>query len=518
MTGISKQIIAAYTADTWEHVCPTIRISEPLQAAGFQVLRGASWAESSLVVDLDIIAGVDYVLVARDFPSRSDQYAKIVEIARQHHKPVIYELDDLLVDLPYHHPDVDHYLSIKPGVIQAVIDADLVTVSTSGLADFLKPFNPNVKVLPNYLTDRFWKFPPLPSTDVESRPVIIGYMGGHGHTPDLVEVTPVLERILDKYGSRVEVMFWGLSVPDSLEGRENVRWTIPYLVEYEAFAQYFLSQSADVFIAPLLDNRFNRCKSALKYLEYSAFGIPGVYADLPAYREIISNGENGYLAATPEEWEAALTVLIEDAALRSKVGSAAQKTVQEKYLLSANAYRWKAAYQSLSNQQGVRNYLAERLLENQHLRTWYSEIVPQFIGEKKTRIAGEEALRLKENELQHMTNVANSLRSQIEGITNSRGWKALQKVYELRIKLLPPGSKRERMMRLFYRGIITWRREGLRTVMSKGWNRIIGKVPIPEMNQAAEHRMVSFIAQPGELGPNPLVSIIVRQPQTEGEI
>ena len=226
MTGISKQIVAAYTADLWEHVCPTIRISEPLQAAGFQVLRGAAWVEGSLVVDLDIIAGADYVLVARDFPSRSDQYTKIVEIARQHHKPVIYELDDLLVDLPSHHPDVDHYLPIKPGVIQAVIDADLVTVSTSGLADFLKPFNSNIQVLPNYLIDRFWKFPPMPSTE-ESRPVTIGYMGGHGHKPDLVDVIPVLERILDKYGSRVEVMFWGLSVPDSLEGRENVRLDYP---------------------------------------------------------------------------------------------------------------------------------------------------------------------------------------------------------------------------------------------------------------------------------------------------
>ena len=296
-------------------------------------------------------------------------------------------------------------------------------------------------------------------------------------------------------------------------------------MEYEAFAQYFLSQSADVFIAPLRDNRFNRCKSALKYLEYSVFGIPGVYADLPAYRELISSGENGYLAATPEEWEAALTVLIEDAALRSKVGSAAQKTVQEKYLLSANAYCWKAAYQSLSNPPGARDHLAERSLENQLVRTWYANVNELYASEKNARIATEETLRLKEGdlrqrdfELQHMTNVANSLRSQIEGITNSRGWKALQKVYELRMKLMPSGSKREKLLRLVYRGIITWRREGLRTVLRKGWNRVTGKVPFPELNQAAEHRIVAFSAQPGEMGPIPLVSIIIRQPQFEGEI
>lgn len=517
MTGISKRIVAAYTADLWEHVCPIIRILEPLQAAGFQIVRGSTWVEGKLLVDLNVIGDADYVLIARDFPSRSDQYDMVIESARRHQKPVVYELDDLLIDLPSDHPDVDHYLPIKPGVIQAVIDADMVTVSTNDLVNFLKPFNSNIQVLPNYLIDRFWKFPPMSSTE-ESRPVTIGYMGGHGHKPDLVDVIPVLERILDKYGSRVEVMFWGLSVPDSLEGRENVRWTIPYLVEYEAFAQYFLSQSADIFIAPLRDNRFNRCKSALKYLEYSVFGIPGVYADLPTYRELITDGENGYLAATPEEWEVALSALIEDATLRSKVGAAAQRVVQEKHLLSNNAYRWKDAYQSLSNRSLARDILAERGMESKYLRAWYGEITKKFVEEKKARIAFEETLHVKENELQHMTNIANSLRSQIDGIVNSRGWKTLQKAYDLRLKLAPRGSKRERLMQLFYRSIITLRREGLRTVLSKGWNRITGKVPIPELNQAAEHRMVAFTAQPGELGSLPLVSIVVRQPHLEVEI
>src|SRR5512146_513152 len=129
----SPKIIAAYTADVWEHVCPTIRISEPLQAAGFQVCRGAVWSAGDLKVDLTIIPTADFVLIARDFPNRSAEYGRVIETARSHQKPVIYELDDLLVDLPAEHPDVDHYLPIKPGVIQAVIDADAVTVSTPGL-------------------------------------------------------------------------------------------------------------------------------------------------------------------------------------------------------------------------------------------------------------------------------------------------------------------------------------------------------------------------------------------------
>ena len=40
----------------------------------------------------------------------------------------------------------------------------------------------------------------------------------------------------------------------------------------------------DFAVAPLVDTPFNRCKSDLKILEYSALGLPVIASDLPQYR------------------------------------------------------------------------------------------------------------------------------------------------------------------------------------------------------------------------------------------
>ena len=44
--------------------------------------------------------------------------------------------------------------------------------------------------------------------------------------------------------------------------------------DYKDFATFFQTQSADIFIAPLVDNIFNQCKSPIKFFEYSALGVP----------------------------------------------------------------------------------------------------------------------------------------------------------------------------------------------------------------------------------------------------
>ena len=44
----------------------------------------------------------------------------------------------------------------------------------------------------------------------ENSPIIIGYMGGHSHKPDLLSIEPVLIDILEKYNDQIQIHFWGL--------------------------------------------------------------------------------------------------------------------------------------------------------------------------------------------------------------------------------------------------------------------------------------------------------------------
>jgi glycosyltransferase involved in cell wall biosynthesis len=106
--------------------------------------------------------------------------------------------------------------------------------------------------------------------------------------------------------------------------REHVRW--------------------DFAIAPLEDDPFTLCKSDLKYLDYGALAIPAVFSDVRPYRETVRNRETGLLVPNePDAWAAALAEMAGDAALRSRLATAARDEVYATRMLATNARRWPEA-------------------------------------------------------------------------------------------------------------------------------------------------------------------------------
>lgn len=318
-----------------------LRLTAPFRQAGVRLINGI---QDGRVVS-ELVREGDIVIVQREFPKRFDAYLEVVEAARREGKPLVFELDDLLFFLPEDHPDrLDRsFAAALSPMLQALLEADLVAVSTPELRDVLVDYNANVVVLPNYLDDSLWSLRP-PGTSQGA--LTIGYMGTYSHRPDLEYVAPVLARLAERYPQRVRFHFWGPQPPTSLRSLPQVEWTPFISHSYEEFAVYFQTQSADIFIAPLVDNLFNRCKSALKFLEYSALGVPGVYSRIAPYERVVEHGRNGLLASTLDEWEACLVRLIEEDDLRLRLATQAQATVTEKWLLSRNALRRLEALQA----------------------------------------------------------------------------------------------------------------------------------------------------------------------------
>jgi glycosyltransferase involved in cell wall biosynthesis len=52
-------------------------------------------------------------------------------------------------------------------------------------------------------------------------------------------------------------------------------------------------------------------------------------------KDIVQDGENGFLAATEEEWVEKIAKLVECEGLRIKFGQAGRKTIEEKYSCQA---------------------------------------------------------------------------------------------------------------------------------------------------------------------------------------
>ncbi len=416
----------AYTLAPWDHVLAYLRIVAPWERAGIQPIQGNLDGQ----IHPDKVSEADIVLLQRDFPAHIAAYEKIIAIARAQAKPVVLDLDDLLLDLPADHPDRlnHHYAGRLFPILRALLEADLITVSTWQLAEQLRPMNPNIRVLPNYIDERVWHLTPRQQPPPDKSPLTIAYMGGDSHVPDFEPLLSILTEILTTYQGRILLKSVGMQLPPSLQGLRNAE-AVPFLFGYPGYVNFVQQQGFDLAIAPLQDNTFNRCKSSIKFLEYSALGVPGVYSCLPPYSSLIRHGENGFLASNPDEWRRAILTLIENPELRWRMGLAAQETVRRDWLLGDHAHLWLEAYQFAAAQVGKERQQAVLPLSlfadlTRQNRFWEEELETRLKElENENRLLAHKLVE-KEGYIAALSEQIRALRGGFVGRIN-RGWQWL---------------------------------------------------------------------------------------------
>jgi GT2 family glycosyltransferase len=491
--------IVLYTPYAWDRSLPIIRILGPLEMTGFQVIQGNDWETCETFPNR--VDDADLVVIQRDFPRDQAVYEEILQKARSAGKKVIFDLDDLLLELPADHPDrgIDYYTAAAVPMVKAIVEADAVTVSSAGLVEYIRPYNPNVRLLPNYLDDRLWRLD-APELKPEKASVVIGYLGGNSHLPDLSAITPALVSILAHFTDRVILRVWGCQLPPELAAMSNVEKG-PFFPAYADFASHAREISCDLVIAPLNDNLFNRCKSSIKFFEYSALGVPGIYSRIAPYEIVVTDGENGLLAGTLEEWEEDLSRLIEDPGLRYRLACGAQDSLREKWLLSQHAHLWAEAYGDILGQtvnpssppflervigqvqqfqKDADRLLKERelLLINSRREAEISELNAHWAAKKaayeaelaardqtvQTLVQNVHALELnvqtQKNQIIEKESTISELGGRLAEIDSSRAFQLVRVMWRIRLWLAPNGSLQARVLALGFRSIRVLAREG----------------------------------------------------------
>ncbi|HLC01770.1 MAG TPA: glycosyltransferase [Anaerolineales bacterium] len=558
-TTVSR--IVLFVADSWEHVCPVVRVSAPAREAGLTVIRGNELQDGRMRFFPERISEGDLVVIQRDFPAYEDAYERVMVEARARAKPVVYELDDLLLRLPDVHPDRSRYERTRFPIMRAILEADAVIAPSATLCEFLSEFNPSTWLYPNYLVDAYWTLPASAGArnNASVRPLVVGYMGGHSHSPDIAMIAPVLLHLLERYREKISLRFWGLAPPPELSTWPNVEAIHPGLVDYEEFARYFGRQECDIFVAPLLDNMFNRCKSALKFLEYSSLGVPGVYSRVAPYESVVRQGENGFLASNEHEWETQLSLLIEDAGLRSRVGTQAQLTVRDNWLLSEHGGEWADTLAKIASVQKSARSTTAVISTLKEVRSWYEGLVEGIerdqpgpghlraqLGEDKGSVKDlEERLVALQTQVRVQEEVETDLRhslverdqtvgalqakvaageretqelsARLNAITSGRVWQFALALRAFEMSLMPKGSLRERICGVGMRSLSLIRAHGISHLIRVAGEKLVkgvsGRAIRPHLSGAAsdarERPMVSMTAEPGAICPAPAIAIVV---------
>ena len=255
---------------------------------------------------------------------------------------VLFEIDDYAhgVRKAKHHAQAEHFDRKLLAALELTMRAcDGIICSTDYIAGRYRSFNASVWVCQNGIDMGRYALTRRPRDSVT-----IGWAGGTAHRPALL---PWLRELLAVMDARPATRFMSVGVPGyaapfaerfGAERAIGLPWA-PIEAYPAAMASF------DIALAPSANSAFFRGKSDLRWLEAGALGIPLV-AD-PVLYPAIEDGVTGLHAATPAEARAAMLALVDDAALRTRIGEAAREHVRERRTSAAVAAQWTAVFEQV---------------------------------------------------------------------------------------------------------------------------------------------------------------------------
>jgi glycosyltransferase involved in cell wall biosynthesis len=278
----------------------------------------------------------------------TDNLAAFVRAARKAGARVVFDIDDLMIDPALATTDIidgirsqglteTQVQTLYAQLQRTMLAADYCAVSTFELAGHIRRYGKTCFMLPNGFDAKTLQVSRMAARRrLASQPdglLRIGYAtGSRTHQRDFAQIASVLPRILRAHPACRLVLFRTDHArlidlgdfPDLERLSDQIEWRdlVPLEQLPNEIARF------DVNLVPLeLDNPFCEAKSELKYFEAALAGVCTVASPVGPYLRAIRNGSNGFLAATPEQWETTLTQLLGDPALRRQVAQTALNTV-----------------------------------------------------------------------------------------------------------------------------------------------------------------------------------------------
>lgn len=253
--------------------------------------------------------------------------------ARRLGLPVAYDIDDPLFSVPAYETYGNmaalpgamkaHFLAEAPKYLAAMNQADVITVSTPGLATHLRAFTHRpVLVRRNFADAATWAAAEAAPPRAENGGFRLAFASGSmGHEADFGLIRDCISDFLaaDRL-RRLMVLghFDAAHLPKAVQGQ----------IEIHGFADYAdylaLLAQADCAVMPLLDDLFNGCKSAVRVLDAAAVGVVSVASDIGDMCAVIREGETGHLIGADGDWRAVLEKLAAQPAATAAMGQAAQ--------------------------------------------------------------------------------------------------------------------------------------------------------------------------------------------------
>ena len=235
-------------------------------------------------------------------------------------------------------------------------EAALFTTTTPYLKDRFKELTgrEDIIVIPNAINKALWK--PVPnSREKYADGFRFGWFISDSHGSDLLYIREALKDFLEQHkDAKLVIMgdYGGVDL-DGYFPKDQIE-THPFCDLYtDHYPTVAACLGLDVAIAPLAHTEFNRCKSPLKFAEYTYLGYPCILENIETYSPYVTDGEHALLAGNPTEWKMALNQLYHDKGLRAKLRFNALQICDLFFDNSRVCLDWLNAYKMILNRETI---------------------------------------------------------------------------------------------------------------------------------------------------------------------
>lgn len=253
----------------------------------------------------------------------------VIRLSRDHSIPLIAHLDDNLFDVPESpgaSPSRHASLQRQSRLKELLVAADLDLISTTALEQILDRLG--VLGQRRMVAEIAGAAPILGKLKRPSgRRITFGYMGTRSHTEDLAMIAPAIARLLERHPEARFELFGSIEPPPGLSAfgiRRHEK-----IQDYDRFLRRLASLDWAFGLAPLQITPFTLAKTNIKWIEYTAAGIPVIASDHPIYRECCADGAG--ILAGPDDWSDAMGELAASEERRASVYAAAEGRLVSEY-------------------------------------------------------------------------------------------------------------------------------------------------------------------------------------------
>jgi glycosyltransferase involved in cell wall biosynthesis len=319
--------------ETSDHVCGRYRVrafAPALQAAGWDLnVEGAEHGLRARLRQIDRAREFDAILIQRKlFPGWQ------VDRLRRRTRWLIFDFDDAILYRDSNDPRGPYSRRRERRFGRVVQAADAVIAGNAFLADCAGSSGAarsRIGVIPTCIATETY---PVNRHTERGEGIELVWIGSSSTLKGLESQRLIWERVgREVDGTRLRVICDRFPNFDPLP-------IVP--VAWSEATEAFELARADAGVSWVPDDLWSRGKCGLKLLQYQAAGLPVVANPVGVHATIVRNGENGFLAESPEEWLEAIQTLRYDQSLRAKMGAAARRAVEEGYSVSAWAERFVA--------------------------------------------------------------------------------------------------------------------------------------------------------------------------------